>query len=92
MSVTLRIGQYVIFLWSNEDNPIEPVHVHIAEGKPSHDATKLWITSAGKVIMSDNKSMIPDKMLGRIIRVIEANSEEFITAWLDRFGEIRYFC
>ena len=53
----------------------------VTEGKPSHDATKLWMTSAGKVIMSDNKSMIPDKMLGRIIRVIEANSEEFITAW-----------
>lgn len=92
MSETLRIGQYVIFFWSYENEPLEAVHVHIAKEKPTHDSTKLWITSAGKVIMSNNKSMIPDKILWRIIRVIETNSAEIIEEWLYRFGEIKYFC
>ena len=92
VKVTLKIGGYVIFFWSYENQPLEAVHIHISEGKPSHDSTKLWITSAGKIIMSDNKSMIPDKILWRITRVIETNSEEIIEAWIDSFGEIRYFC
>ena len=25
---------YLIYFWSNENNPVEPVHVHIVEGKP----------------------------------------------------------
>lgn len=37
--------------WSNENSPLEPVHVHIAEGRASANATKLWITSTGKAMM-----------------------------------------
>lgn len=27
----------------NENKPVEPVHVHIAKGKPSQNATKVWL-------------------------------------------------
>lgn len=92
MPITLRIGRYVIFFWLNENQPLEPIHVHVSEGKPQPNSTKLWITSAGKVIVSNNNARIPDKMLRRIIRAIETNSDEIIGAWIDRFGEIKYFC
>ena len=39
-------------------------------------ATKLWITSAGKVILSNNNSKIPNKILRKLIRMIEANSAD----------------
>ncbi len=26
---------YLIYFWSNENNPVKPVHVHIVEEKPS---------------------------------------------------------
>ena len=55
-------------------------------------ATKLWITSTGKVILSNNNSKITDKILWKLIRMIEANSADIIDEWLNRFGEIRYFC
>jgi len=29
MPQIFRIGSYVIYFWSNENNPIEPVHVHV---------------------------------------------------------------
>lgn len=92
MPQILRVGPYIIYFWSNENDPLEPVHVHIAEGRASANATKLWITSSGKVILSNNNSKIPPRVLNRLIRVIEANSAAIIEKWLNYFGEIRYFC
>ena len=45
-----RIGSYIIYFWSNENMPLEPIHVHISEGKANANATKIWITSTGKAI------------------------------------------
>ena len=92
MPQILRIGPYSIYFWSNEGKPLEPIHVHISEGRATRTATKLWITSTGKVILSNNNSQIPDKILKRLIRMVEANSAEIIDEWLSRFGDIRYFC
>lgn len=41
MPQVFKIGSYWIYFWSNENDPIEPVHVHIAEGKPKANGTKL---------------------------------------------------
>lgn len=89
MPQLLRIGPYTIYFWSNEGTPLEPIHVHIARGHATSTATKLWIT---KVILCNNNSKIPEKILRKLIRMVEANSEDIIAEWLDRFGEIRYLC
>ena len=34
MPQIFKIGPYLIYFWANEGNPLEPIHVHIAEGKP----------------------------------------------------------
>ena len=59
MPQLLRIGPYSIYFWSNEGNPLEPIHVHISEGRAKSTATKIWITSTGNVILSNNNSQIP---------------------------------
>lgn len=92
MPQILRIGPYSIYFWSNEGDPLEPVHVHISEGRASSTATKLWITSTGKVIVCNNNSQIPERILKRLIRVVEANSSEIINEWRERFEDIRFFC
>lgn len=92
MPQLLRIGPYSIYFWSNEGDPLEPIHVHISEVRATSTATKLWITSTGKVILANNNSKIPDKILRKLIRMVEANSGDIIKEWLNRFGEIRYFC
>lgn len=92
MPQIFRIGSYIIYFWSNENNPLEPVHVHIAEGRATANATKVWITETGKALLCNNNSRIPDRILKGIIRIIEANSAEIIEKWKDLFGEIRYFC
>lgn len=47
MPQLLRIGPYSIYFWSNEGDPLEPIHVHISEGRAKSTATKIWITSTG---------------------------------------------
>lgn len=91
MPQIFRIGSYIVYFWSNENDPLEPVHVHIAEGRASANATKIWITSAGKALLCNNNSKIPHKELHRIIRVIEANSSLVLDKWYSQFGEIRYY-
>lgn len=92
MPQVFRIGSYIIYFWSNENDPLEPVHVHIAEGKASANATKIWITSSGKALLCDNNSRIPQKTLNNLIRYVEANSTIITDKWYAQFGEIRYFC
>ena len=51
MPQIFRMGEYWIYFWTNENKPVEPIHEHIAKGKPSDNATKVWITSAGKCLL-----------------------------------------
>jgi hypothetical protein len=92
MPQLFRIGAYIIYFWSNENNPLEPIHVHIAEGQASANATKIWITSSGKALLCNNNSRISEKRLKNMMRFIEANSAEIMERWYALFGEIRYFC
>lgn len=75
MPQLFRIGPYIVYFWSNEGIPQEPVHVHIVDGKPTANATKFWITRSGKTILANNNSRIADKQLRLLQRIIEANSE-----------------
>lgn len=47
MPQVFKIGSYWAYLGTNENDPLEPVHVHVAEGSPQPNATKIWITRTG---------------------------------------------
>ena len=76
MPQVFKVGSYWVYFWSNENDPSEPVHVHISEGSPQENATKVWITSKGKCYLANNNSKIPEKALKNIMRIIGARSEE----------------
>lgn len=92
MPQVFKVGAYWVYFWANENEPLEPVHVHIAEGAPVANATKVWITKSGKCLRCNNNSHIPESVLRNIIRVIEARSGEVIEKWMDFFGEATFFC
>ena len=92
MPQVFKIGAYWVYFWSNEGDPLEPVHVHIAEGSPVPNATKVWITESGKTLLCDNNSNIPKVTLRNIMRVIEARSSVVKSKWYDYFGKITYYC
>lgn len=92
MPQILRVGPYVLYFWSNESDPLECIHIHIAEGRPSANATKIWITSTGKTIVCNNNSNILEITLHRLMRIIEANADYIKQSWLEHFGEISFYC
>ncbi|MCD8076393.1 MAG: DUF4160 domain-containing protein [Lachnospiraceae bacterium] len=92
MPQVFKLGSYWVYFWTNENKPLEPVHVHVSKGSPVANGTKIWITQAGKCYLCNNNSKIPSHTLRNIMRMIEARSEEIEQKWLDYFGEIRYFC
>ena len=92
MPQVFKIGSYWVYFWANENEPLEPVHVHVAQGAPKANATKIWITKAGKCLLANNNSEIDDRTLNNILRIIEARSSEIISKWQDFFGVCNYYC
>ena len=92
MPLIFKIGNYLVYFWSNENDPLEPIHVHVTEGIPSEKGTKIWITQRGKCLLCHNNSKIPSRILRDIMEIIESRSEEIIQKWYTYFGQIRYYC
>ena len=92
MPQVFKIGSYWVYFWANENEPLEPVHVHVAQGAPSANATKIWITRAGKCYLSNNNSQIPPRVLRNIMAVIEARKRRGGRKVDKLFGEAHYFC
>ena len=91
MPQIFKIGSYWIYFWSNENDPLEPIHVHVAKGKPISNATKIWITSSGNCYLANNKSNIPQTTLKNIMRIIETQSDDIIKKWKEFFGEVHFY-
>lgn len=92
MPQVFKVGSYWIYFWTNEGKPLEPIHVHVAEGAPVPNATKIWITRKGKCILANNNSKINEKNLRNIMRVIEARSDDVVDMWKEYFEELHYYC
>ena len=92
MPSLFRIGSYVVFFWSNEND--EPLHVHIAKGKPSGSATKIWMTRAGGCILAYNDSRIPQNELNPMLELISAQFFMICAQWKAHFDvqEIKFYC
>ena len=71
---------YIVFFWSNENDPLEAVHVHVGK-KISANCTKIWILSDGSTRLANNNSHIPEHDLKRIQRVIEIYSANIVAKW-----------
>ena len=91
MPQVFRVGSYLVYFWSDESHPLEPIHVHVAQGIPRENATKVWITSKGHCVLAHNKLGIPSRQLRYITKTIEAQHREIEQQWVDYFGEIRYY-
>lgn len=92
MPQVFKVGSYWVYFWSNENEPIEPIHVHVAQGSPVANATKIWITKCGKCLLCNNNSRLPERTLKNIMRIIEARSNEVVQKWFSFFEQIDYFC
>lgn len=51
MPQIFRIGSSIVYFWSNESNPLEPVYIHIVEEKATVNGTKVWIIGSGNALL-----------------------------------------
>lgn len=86
------VGSYKVFFWSNENN--EPIHVHVTKGKPSANATKIWLTKNGGCIVANNKEHIPARELNELLEIIQAQYFLICAEWKNHFktDDISFYC
>jgi hypothetical protein len=86
------VSGYKIYFWSNEGN--EPIHVHVAKGKPVPNGTKLWLTRSGGCIIASNGSNIPAKELNELMEFISAQFSMICDEWKKFFvtDTIQFYC
>lgn len=70
MPQVFKVGSYWVYFWSNENKPLEPIHVHVAQGSPSANSAKIWITKTGKCLLCSNDTKIPKRILKNVMRVM----------------------
>ena len=94
MPQILRIGPYSIYFWSNEGDPLEPIHVHVAKVKPIPNATKIWLTKSGGCILASNGSKISNKELNELMEFISAQFFLICAKWKQAFvtEDIKFYC
>ena len=86
----VTIMGYKVYFWMNENG--EPIHVHVSKGKPSQNATKLWMASNGGFVTCHNKSRIPKHDLQKIISYLVVNNITIVNMWYGAFGYVKYYC
>jgi hypothetical protein len=86
-----KIGRYLIFFWSNEND--EPVHVHIAV-TPSENATKIWLTKNGGCVVSHNRGKIPMSELRELLDVVSTRYFFICSEWKRHFNVtgLKFYC
>ena len=87
-----KIGEYIIYFWSNENN--EPIHVHISKGRPTPNGTKIWLCANGSCIVAHNKSRIPAPVLNNMMDVIAAQFFMICSKWKEcfRVDDVTFYC
>ena len=51
MPQLFKIGSYVVYFWINEQDPLEPVHVHLYSRRSTLCSTKISGTSAAQITL-----------------------------------------
>ena len=89
--IVQKVYGYHIYFWSNENYPTEPIHFHISQN-PHANATKVWITSSGELLLANNNDKIPEKTLKRILNFmsLDVNIAKAKNRWVYWFEDIRY--
>jgi len=80
MPVVLRYKGYKFFFYSNEGNPLEPLHIHVRNGDA---VAKFWVVPEVKLADSYNMS---GHELTELAQVVRDNRETIERVWHEFFG------
>jgi len=80
MPTIFRYKGFRFFFYSNEGEPIEPLHVHVVKGE---NVAKFWIDPEISVV--ESYGMKPHE-LNELCKVIKEKEKLIRTAWNEYFG------
>jgi hypothetical protein len=78
--VVFRDGGFRFFFYSNEGDPLEPVHVHVMRDR---NEAKFWLYPTPSVAYNRGYS---DRVVANLLRTVEDRRHEIEGAWHDHFG------
>ena len=81
MPVVLRHKGFRFFFYSNEGQPLEPIHIHVRHGAAE---AKFWLNPVVRVAGSYGMNA---PTLRELTAVIEQNRRLIEEAWHERFGK-----
>lgn len=81
---------FAIFFWTAENG--EPIHVHVAKGRPTRNATKIWLTKSGGCLLAHNGSQLSKRDLSNVMDFITLNHKEICKKWREYFhGDLSFY-
>lgn len=81
---------FTIYFWTAENG--EPVHVHVAQGKPTRNATKIWLTRSGGCLLASNGSNLSKHELSYVMNFVALNHKAICEYWSEYFdGDLTFY-
>ena len=80
MPVVFRLDGFRFFFYSNEGNPLEPVHIHVQKAGAE---AKFWV---GTEITLDTSEGFDAKTLRKLLKIVEDNRTLIEERWNEYFG------
>lgn len=80
MPVVFRLDGFRFFFYSNEGNPLEPVHIHVRKAGAE---AKFWV---GSEIILDNSEGFDAKTLRKLLLIVKDNRSIIEDRWNEYFG------
>lgn len=92
MPKLFTVSGYIVYFGSNEEG--EPIHVHVSKGRPTPNATKIWLTRTGGCIVASNGGQIASKELNELMEFISAQFFLICARWKQFFvtNTIKFYC
>ncbi|WP_404418518.1 DUF4160 domain-containing protein [Marinospirillum sp.] len=80
MPVVLRVDGLKFFFYSNEGNPLEPVHVHV---RRAGCEAKIWLQPEIQIARNEG---FDAKALKKILELVQQHQEALKEAWYEYFA------
>lgn len=80
MPVVFRLDGYKFFFYSNEGNPLEPVHIHVQKAGAE---AKFWV---GVEVVLDKSEGFDAKTLRKLLSIVKENRDIIEDRWNEYFG------
>lgn len=81
MPTVFRYRGYRFFFYSNEGDPLEPLHIHVVKGE---NIAKFWVEP--KIAVAQNYGMNPSE-LTKLAKIINERKELIREFWNEHFND-----